>query len=63
MFGENDEIQLIDFSYARLYDKQDESTATQDKGVFEGNMYYSARIPKSKFLHSVFTKLFLQVHD
>ena len=46
MFDENDRLQLIDFSFSRFLNRDNELSATQKKGVFEGTIYYSARLKK-----------------
>jgi serine/threonine protein kinase len=52
MFTPDGEVKLIDFSYARFIknihtDEQAEETATQNDNIFEGTIYYSARLQKS----------------
>lgn len=46
MFSEDGEVQLIDFSYSRFFGKCEELSVAQNNTVFEGTIYYCARLQK-----------------
>ena len=49
MFDEDEEVQLIDFSFSRFIDKEHKDSATQNNSAFEGTVYYSARLKMGNF--------------
>ena len=46
MFSEDGEVQLIDFSYSRFVGKSEHLATAQTNNVFEGTIYYCARLQK-----------------
>lgn len=48
MFNDDEEAQVIDFSYSRFIDKEQIDSATQNSAIFEGTIYYSARLGMGK---------------
>jgi predicted nucleotidyltransferase len=48
MFSKNGNIQLIDFAYSRILNEVTQENEKNSGNVFEGTIYYSARIDKSR---------------
>jgi len=55
MFSKNGQIQLIDFAYSRFLNEIKKETEANTRNIFEGTIYYSARIHQSKvwLAHSI----------